>query len=161
MADRPALHDGRRTAAFGETLVRSQRRALSIRAVVSHLGLANPPYRRHPQRHPRTSPSSVPTFRTCRIRVTLTPLNVTLARSSVTLACGSFPKLPECTTWHAPPTRIRLSVVRCSQEWPAGDTSAMIDWFVVQLGGSARRSAVEASADAKANQHSQQWSPSF
>ncbi len=47
----------------GETLVRSQRRALSIRAVVSHLGLANSPYRRHPQRHPRTSPSSVLTVR--------------------------------------------------------------------------------------------------
>ena len=34
----------------GETLVRSQCRALSIRAVVSHLGPANSPYRRHPQR---------------------------------------------------------------------------------------------------------------
>jgi len=62
----------------GETLVRSQHRALSIGAVVSHLGPANSPYRRHPQRHPRTSPSSVPTVGADGIRVTLTPLNVTL-----------------------------------------------------------------------------------
>ena len=78
----------------GETLVRSQHRALSIGVVVSHLGPANPPYRRHPQRHPqrhpRTSPSSVPMVGAGGIRVTLTPLNVTLAPISV---------IPESFPW--------------------------------------------------------------